>query len=365
MESEELLHLSFNQDTTLLTTGSHHGFKVYRLNPFDLINQEDKGNFKIVEMYESSQLLILVGAGEQPAFSPRRLTIWNIAERVPICETAFPDTVLSVKMNRVRIVSVIIDAIYIFNTTTMKTQNTIRTVENPKGIVALSPTHSDCFLLYPASENKGHVQVYDCFSMQHRTIIEAHNSPLAYIAISYKGHLCATASIKGTMIRVFSLPEGNKLFTFKRGLTQAEIYNIMFSYDAKFLLACSSTGTIHVYDIRNDRISQEIGWGNSIKQSFMSAASYLLPENYRDTFETSRSFVTARTHFNKKYISALVNKDHYSKIVAVSFSAEYLIFTFNSENGGEAVIEACGSLNKIIQTQIKAHDEEKDLEICK
>ena len=75
MESENLLHISFNQDISLLTTGSNSGFKVFKLNPFELINQENKGNFKIVEMYESSQLLILVGAGEEPAFSSRRLTI--------------------------------------------------------------------------------------------------------------------------------------------------------------------------------------------------------------------------------------------------------------------------------------------------
>ena len=160
-------------------------------------------------------------------------------------------------MNRIRIVAVVIDGIYIYNTTTMKTQNTIRTVENPRGLVALSPTHSECYVLYPASENKGYVQVYDCFSMQPRGVIEAHNSQLGFISISYQGNYCATASVKGTMIRVFSLPEGNKLFTFKRGISYADIFNIMFSYNAKLLLACSSTGTVHVYDIAHNKISEK------------------------------------------------------------------------------------------------------------
>ena len=258
MESEGLLHLSFNQDLSLLTAGSHNGFKVFRLNPFELINQEDKGNFKIVEMYESSQLLILVGAGEQPAFSPRRLTIWNIVDRAPIAETSFPDSVLCVKMNRVAIIAVIIDTIYIYSTATMKTKNSIRTVENPKGLVALSSDSVRTFLLYPASEHKGHVQIYDCYDMQPiQPVIEAHNSPLSYLAISLQGNYCATASIKGTIIRVFSLPEGNKLFTFKRGLAQAIIYNIIFSYDSTLLLACSSTGTIHIYDIGHNNIMQD------------------------------------------------------------------------------------------------------------
>lgn len=363
MDSEELLHLSINQDTTLLTTGSHCGFRVYSLHPFELINTEDTGNFKIVEMYESSQLLILVGAGEQPAFSPRRLTIWNIAERTPICETSFPDSVLSVRMNRMRIVAVIIDEIFIYNTTTMKTQNTISTVKNPRGLVALSPTHSECFLLYPVSESRGHVQVYDCFSMQQRAVIEAHNSPLAFIAISYQGNLCATASIKGTMIRVFSLPEGNKLFTFKRGISHAVIYSIIFSYDAKSLVACSSTGTIHVYDIRSNVIVEDNSWRTSVKQSLISAASYILPESYKDSFETSRSFITARTQFQKRFIAALIPTTQF--MIAVSYSEEFIIFRIDTQNGGEAVIQQQGWLNRMVQTQIKVNSEEKELDCSK
>ena len=356
MESEELLHLSFNQDTTLLTLGSNRGFKVFRLNPFELINQEDKGNFKIVEMYESSQLLILVGAGEQPAFSPRRLTIWNIAERAPICETSFPDSVLSVQMNRIRMVAVIIDEIYIYNTITMKTQHIIRTAENPRGLVALSSNPESCFLLYPASEQTGHVHVYDCFSMQARTVIEAHNSPLSFLAISYQGQYCATASVKGTIIRVFSLPEGNKLFTFKRGIIQAEIYNLMFSLHHELLLACSSTGTIHVYDISHKKISQAAGWGSSFRQGLMSTASYILPEHYKDSFETSRSFITAKTHFKKKFIAAIIA--HEGVLVAVSYSQEFMVYRVDVEAGGQAGLMQHGVLNRMVQTQIKVKREE-------
>ena len=361
MESEELLHISFNQATTLLTQGSHHGFKVFRLNPLELLNHESKGNFKIVEMYESSQLLILVGAGEQPAFSPRRLTIWNLPEGAPICETSFPDSVLSVQMNRIRMVAVLSDSIYIYNTITMKTQHILRTAENPKGLVALSSNSESCFLLYPASEQTGHLHVYDCFSMQPRSVIEAHNSPLAFIAISYQGGYCATASVKGTIIRVFSLPEGNKMFTFKRGIVQAEIYGLMFAIDYELLLACSSTGTIHIYDISHNKISQATGWGSSLKQSLINTASYILPEHYKDSFETNRSFITAKTHFRKKFIAAIIA--HSDLLIAVSYSQEFIIYRINVDEGGMASIVQHGILNGIILNQIKIkQDEDRDID---
>ncbi|CAG9314695.1 unnamed protein product [Blepharisma stoltei] len=345
MESEEILHLSFNQDRTLLTLGSRTGFKVFKVYPLELIHQEDNGNFKIVEMYESSLLVSLVGAGEQPAFSPRRLTIWNIAEHTPICETSFPDSLLSVKMNRIRIVAVISDAIYIYDTTTMKTQNTIRTVENPKGLAALSPTHSACWLLYPSSVEKGNLQVYDCFNMQLRTEIEAHTSKLAYIAISYQGNLCATASEKGTVIRVFSLPEGNKLFTFKRGLMAAITYSINFSMDAELLLSCSDTGTIHVYNINRNEVRESNNWGDAIRNSLFSAASYIVPGSYKDSFETSRSYIVARTNFKIPYIATLIPNTN--MLLAVNYSGHYIMFSVDYVNGGDGIVHQEGSLSRI------------------
>lgn len=92
--------------------------------------------------------------------------------------------------------------------------------------------------------------------MQLRTEIEGHTSKLAYIAMNYQGTLCATASEKGTVIRVFSLPEGNKLFTFKRGLMAANTYQLSFSLDSELLLSCSDTGSVHIYNINRDEVRE-------------------------------------------------------------------------------------------------------------
>jgi WD40 repeat protein len=48
-------------------------------------------------------------------------------------------------------------------------------------------------------------------------MIRAHDSPVRIIAFNPEGTMLATTSDKGTVIRVFSLPTGKKLFTFRRG----------------------------------------------------------------------------------------------------------------------------------------------------
>jgi autophagy-related protein 18 len=301
-------------------------------------------------MYESSRLVALVGAGEQPAFSPRRLTIWNLTERTAICETAFSDTILNVQMNRLRIVAATSEALYIYDTTTMKLQNTIHTAHNPKGLAALSPTHTSCYLLYPSSEEIGNLQIYDCFTMNSRREIEAHHSPLTCIAISYQGHLAATASVKGTVLRVFALPEGTKLFTFKRGFGQALTYNLSFSMDGELLMSCSDTGTVHVYNLTK-QVSPDETWTARIRTSICSAAGYIVPESYKDTFETNRSYIVAKTNFLNFFISTLVPGTNL--ILAVSTSGKFLFFQVDLQRGGEAFVIQEGNLLRLPSTMIK------------
>mmetsp|Transcript_4648 Transcript_4648/g.7002 ORF Transcript_4648/g.7002 Transcript_4648/m.7002 type:complete len:344 (+) Transcript_4648:10-1041(+) len=343
MEKEEILHLSFNHEKDLLTMGTSSGFKVFRLYPLELIHKELMGNFKIVEAYESSHLLALVGAGELPAYSPRRLTIYNLQERTPICETAFQDTILAVRSNRLRIVAVLADSIYIYDTTTMKTQKTIHTVHNPLGLAALSPSHSSCYLVSPASEERGHLQIFDCFNMYMCNEVAAHKSPLAAVSINSEGTMCASASEKGTVIRVFSVPEAQKLFTFKRGMMNAQTYDLSFSLESDSVVSCSDTGTIHVYNLSR-QVEVTNSWGSMLRSSIYNAASYIVPSSYRDSFETSRSYIVARTGFTGKYIAILRNE----LLVALAFDGKFKEFKVDLSREGEAVLQNEGNLSEII-----------------
>ncbi|CAF5007968.1 unnamed protein product, partial [Rotaria magnacalcarata] len=49
-------------------------------------------------------------------------------------------------------------------------------------------------------------------------MISAHESPLAAIAFDISGTKLATASNKGTVIRVHSAVDGSRLFEFRRGV---------------------------------------------------------------------------------------------------------------------------------------------------
>lgn len=83
--------------------------------------------------------------------------------------------------------------------------------------------------------------------MEAVNVIEAHQAPLSCIALNNEGTLLATASEKGTIIRVFSVPDAQKLFQFRRGSIPAKILSMAFNSTSTLLCVSSATDTVHIF----------------------------------------------------------------------------------------------------------------------
>lgn len=99
------------------------------------------------------------------------------------------------------------------------------------------------------SVTSGHVLIFDAMSMQAVNVIEAHRAPLSCIVMNSEGTRIATASEKGTIIRVFSVPDGEKLFQFRRGSIPARIFSMSFNATSTLLCVSSATETIHLFKL--------------------------------------------------------------------------------------------------------------------
>mmetsp|Transcript_32915 Transcript_32915/g.57575 ORF Transcript_32915/g.57575 Transcript_32915/m.57575 type:complete len:241 (+) Transcript_32915:12394-13116(+) len=201
-----------------------------------------------------------------------------------IYETSFPDVVKAVKFNSRRVLALTETVIYIYDSASMCALHTIRTVPNLHGIVALSSDPNNCLLLYPKSTVEGCVIVYDCLQLQLIGSFRAHHHRLAQISIAPGGHLAASASARGTIIRVFSLPDMQKLFTFKRGSHTAFIYDISFIPELPYLVATSNTGTIHVFVLDQNVGAKSQHWSSYI----LTTLTHVMPA---DSIDTTRSVV--------------------------------------------------------------------------
>ena len=82
-------------------------------------------------------------------------------------------------------------------------------------------------------------------------IVNAHNSSIACIALNSSGSLLATASDKGTLIRLFRSDTGDRLQELRRGSDKAEIFNLSIDLQSNWIACTSDKGTVHVFSIRN------------------------------------------------------------------------------------------------------------------
>lgn len=254
--------VTFNQDYSCLAVGTSRGFRIYHTDPFAKIFSSDDGNVALIEMLFSTSLVALI-------LSPRHLVIQNTKRSSIICELTFPSAVLAVRLNRKRLAVVLEEEIYLYDISNMTLLYTIATSPNPNAICALAPSSENCYIAYPLPKPRedtgdkrpshapplstyvapttGEVLIFDTLKLEALNVVEAHRAPLSCIALNNEGTLLATASETGTIIRVFSLPQGTKLYQFRRGTYPSTIYSMSFNLSSTLLCVSSTTDTVHIF----------------------------------------------------------------------------------------------------------------------
>jgi len=164
-----------------------------------------------------------------------------------ICEITFPSTVLKIVLNRERVVVCLETQIHVYDLASMKCLQVLSIAPNPSGLVALS-TEPSSYLVFPSGTGGG-IVLYDCITLRLLSQIDAHKSPIAAVHFNSTGTILATASTSGTVIRLFAVPSGSHLCTFRRGSRPAVIYSLSFSQDSTVLAVASSSGTVHIFDV--------------------------------------------------------------------------------------------------------------------
>ncbi|XP_077131719.1 WD repeat domain phosphoinositide-interacting protein 2 isoform X3 [Ranitomeya variabilis] len=288
----QLLFANFNQDNTSLAVGIKSGYKFFSLPSVDKLEQiyecTDTEDVCIVERLFSSSLVAIVSLK-----APRKLKVCHFKKGTEICNYSYSNTILAVKLNRQRLIVCLEESLYIHNIRDMKVLHTIReTPPNPAGLCALSINGDNCYLAYPGSATIGEVQVFDTVNLRAANMIPAHNSPLAALAFDASGTKLATASEKGTVIRVFSIPEGQKLFELRRGMKRIQ--------KIPRLLVAAADGYLYIYNLD----PQEGGECTLMKQHKLDGS--MEPAN-----EILESASHDRPFVSKNY-SAAATKDTYS-----------------------------------------------------
>lgn len=84
-------------------------------------------------------------------------------------------------------------------------------------------------------------------------MISAHTSEIQTITVSFSGHLVATTSRTGTLVRVFESKTGALVAELRRGLDRAEVFCVAFDPEGTRICVASDKGTVHVFNLGTKR----------------------------------------------------------------------------------------------------------------
>ena len=171
------------------------------------------GGIGKIEMLKTTNILALVGGGKKPKFALNKIIIWDDSKTKVISEIRFNSEVLNVKIKMDRIIGVCFKKIYVFNINTLDTLDVFDTYENINGIIGLSSGDLISVLAFP-HKDKGNVQLINFNSLAQPPKIAAHESKISCLSVNHNGTLLATASDKGTLIRVYNIMDGKFLAEF-------------------------------------------------------------------------------------------------------------------------------------------------------
>ena len=332
--ANSMLYVNFNQDGSCFAVGTQSGFRIINSIPFkNNFCRDMNGGIGIIEMLNRSNIVALIGGGKSPRYASNKLVLWDDHKAKEISEMRFMSHVKNVKMKRDRIFVVTEDKIYVFNFNTLELLDSLETKNNNKGIISIS-IKGNTIVAYPDKNEIGSVKVKD-YDKQNEITIKAHKGPINCLQLNKDGTILATASDKGTLIRLFDTSTGEPIQELRRGSENADIFSIAFDDSNKFLAVSSDRKTVHIFiinkekEIQQEQNEKEENAVSNKKSMFGNFANYFgFGKKY---FNSEWSFAQFKVNSTKSICT--FGPDN--SIIVVSNEGKYYQATFDPKVGGE------------------------------
>ncbi|KAK6428039.1 Phosphatidylinositol 3,5-bisphosphate-binding protein [Oleoguttula sp. CCFEE 5521] len=208
----------------------------------------------------------VTGGGSTPQGSPNVVSFWDATLGRQIARFDLYEPILGIRM------SITYATIVLQDRTVMLEYQELSTVEPteehpmadedaviraPNKVKGLYPTAPNPYALVCLGKNVlvlpaqtvGQVQLVPLPSGSKR-VFRAHDSAIRSLTLSDDGTILATASMNGTLIRVWSTSTLDQLAEFRRGMDHAVIGSLAIGTGNRWLASTSDKSTLHLFDLR-------------------------------------------------------------------------------------------------------------------
>ncbi|XVF41890.1 hypothetical protein PTKIN_Ptkin01aG0316700 [Pterospermum kingtungense] len=333
-------HLSFNQDNTCFYAATDRGFLVFNTDPYrPLLRRDFEAGLSLLSMLFRFEVFALVGSSPTPSAATNANTkalLWDDHASRCVGELSFRSPIRSIRLRRDTIIVTLLHKIYVYNFSDLKLLHQLETTSNPKGLCEVSQVSGPMVLVCPGLQ-KGTVRVEN-YGSKRCKFINAHSSNITCLALTHDGRVLATASSKGTLIRVFNALDGTLIQEVRRGADRAEIYSLAFSSPAQWLAVSSDKGTVHIFSLKVDSVAlgddrssgaSESPISNQTALSSLSILKGVLPKY----FSSEWSVAQFRLPEGSRYIVAFGQQKN--TVIIIGMDGSFHRCQFDPVNGGQ------------------------------
>ena len=333
IEDEKCHYLSFNPDSSLFCVGTNKGFRVFSSYLFKCVGKRDiNGGIGIVEILNNTNIFALVGTEENLKFGPNKVILWDESKQKVANQLIVSNNVKNIKIKRTKIYIIEENNILVFTLGNYEKIDSLKTFTNKVGIFGISLEPKLNIISYPSPDvGKIITKDYDNKIDGNFTVgeINAHKNEIIAMAMNYDGSLIASASERGTIIKIFKTKDGSLLQELRRGTEPAEIYSLAFDFKSRYIACSSNKGTVHIFYIKNEEIDDN---NKNQKSIIGNVVSYF---GFKNEYLSSEwSFAQYRlTCKEKNIISFCHEKDDI--IIVVTMNGKYFQGIFDIKKPGE------------------------------
>ncbi|KAM0837578.1 hypothetical protein ACQ4PT_061549 [Festuca glaucescens] len=240
----------------------------------------------------------------------------------------------------------------------------VETDENPLGLGAVTspgpaePDGSAPFTFACPGAEHGELRVERWVAGEFvPLVISAHTSRINAVALSPDGGLVATASVRGTIVRVFCATDGRLIGELRRGTDRADINCIVFSPDSKWLAVSSDKATVHVFRVADSDLTSSTPESgveqkqNAPEEGGQAAPAAAAPPAKASTgsslsflkgylpsyFSSEWSLAQFRLPEGVKYSVAFEREKPYTTILIIGTNGSFCRCQFDPVNAGDMV----------------------------
>ncbi|KAL0103424.1 hypothetical protein PUN28_017590 [Cardiocondyla obscurior] len=272
MAAKGIHSLRFNQDQGCFTCCMESGLRIYNVDPLvekAHFDNDLMGSISMAEMLWRTNVIAVVGGGNRAKFADNTVLIYDDLSKKFVMEVTFTSLIKAVRLRRDKMIVALQREIHVFSfPTPVRRLLTLETRDNPTGLVEIATfaTAQRQLLAFPGHK-LGSVQLVDLGATEAGSssapiTLSAHQGALACLAVNGNGTMIATASVQGTLIRVWDSVRRNLLVELRRGADPATLYCITFSRDSEFLCVSSDKGTVHIFALKNTSLNRRSTFSN-------------------------------------------------------------------------------------------------------